>query len=148
MKRYELYTTFASWFRSWGMAIIYLPIFTLICFQLLRKAAGVVAWSIQIQMGIVVLWLSLMAWFFFKKLAVPRLIELHEDGTVKFKGRFGERSVNAQDIESIQPTGHEMGYLVVKHKGGKITLINQFNGFHDFLISVKRQNPTVELKGC
>jgi hypothetical protein len=146
MKSYDLHTTFASWFLTWGMAIISLPFFALIFFLLLRDAEDILAWPIQ--MGIVVLWLGLMAWFALKKLAVPRVIELHEDGTVKFRGLVGERSVHAHDIESIQPTGNEMGYLVVKHTGGKISLINQFNEFHDFLISLKRHNPTVELKGC
>jgi hypothetical protein len=36
---------------------------------------------------------------------------------------------------------------VVRHKGGKLTLLNQFADFPDFLATLRELNPSVDLKG-
>ena len=53
-----------------------------------------------------------------------------------------------REIESIKPYSSQFGFLIVRTSGGKIRLLNQFDGFHDFILKLKTANPAVELRGC
>jgi hypothetical protein len=54
----------------------------------------------------------------------------------------------AMEIESIKPQGGKFGFLVVRTSQGKINLLNQFDGFHEFIIQLKASNPSIEIRGC
>lgn len=79
---------------------------------------------------------------------MPRRIELHEDGRVVFHAPFRTLEIHASEVTSIKPGGNNIGFLVLKHSGGKLHLLNQFDDFHDFLTRLKQSNPSVELRGC
>jgi hypothetical protein len=52
------------------------------------------------------------------------------------------------EIQSIKPERSQFGFLVIRHTGGKIKILNQFDGFHEFIADVKGNNPLIELRGC
>jgi hypothetical protein len=94
---------------------------------------------------------ALVAWnFFYFALAIPFEISIDEDGAVGFRSRLRTVTIPAGDIKSItagawyDPNGFQ---AVVRHKGGKLPLINQFADFRDFLATLKALNPAVEMKG-
>jgi hypothetical protein len=78
---------------------------------------------------------------------IPTRIELAGDGRIRFRGLLRRIEVQATEIESIKPRA-QLGLLSLKHSGGRILLINQFDGFHEFLVALKGLNPSVELRGC
>jgi hypothetical protein len=94
---------------------------------------------------------ALVAWNFFHfALVIPIEIRIDEDGAVGFRSRLGTVTIPAGDITSIT-TGAwydpKRFQAVVRHKGGKLTLINQLGDFRDFLATLQELNPSVEIKG-
>ena len=81
-------------------------------------------------------------------LSLPSRITLAADGTVEFISRWRQRTMRAEEIRSIKPEGSHLGFFVVRTDRGKIRILAQFDGFHDFLTRLKAQHPTVELRGC
>ena len=59
-----------------------------------------------------------------------------------------KKLVRSTDIKSIKPEPSQFGFFVVTHKTGRIVVLNQFDGFHEFIGELKRSNPSVELRGC
>lgn len=93
----------------------------------------------------------LVSWnFFYFALAIPIEIRIDEEGVVRFRSRLRTVTIPAGDIRSIT-TGSwcdpNRFQAVVRHKGGKLTLINQFVDFRDFLANLRELNPSVEIKG-
>lgn len=93
----------------------------------------------------------LVAWNSFDfALAIPVEITIDEDGIIAFRRRLRKVTIPAGDIASIT-TGAwydpNRFQAVVRHKGGKLRLINQFDDFVDFLATLGDLNPTVEIKG-
>lgn len=93
----------------------------------------------------------LVAWNFFHfALAIPIEISIDEDGAVGFRSRLRTVTIPTGDIISIT-TGAwydpNRFQAVVRHKGGKLTLVNQFADFRDFLATLRELNPSVEIKG-
>lgn len=78
----------------------------------------------------------------------PREIRLHDGGEIEFIGLLRRTRVAALEVESVKTSGGQLGFLVLKHSGGRVTLLNQFTGFHEFLVELKTLNPAVELRGC
>ena len=91
--------------------------------------------------------LGVVGMFWFGVLSIPHRIHVAENGRIKFVSTIRKREVEALEIESIKPAG-QFGFLVVTHSRGKITLLNQFDGFHEFISGLKTLNPSVELRGC
>ncbi len=93
----------------------------------------------------------LVSWNFFHfALAIPIEVRIDEEGVVRFRSRLRTVTIPACDITSIT-TGAWFDpnrfQAVVRHKGGKLTLVNQFAGFRDFLAMLRELNPAVEIKG-
>jgi hypothetical protein len=146
MKSYKLHTTFGSWFMTWGMsgiAILFVLAVTVLSLQGTEEGG---AWPFGT--AFLVIFLILIGATAVKKLRAPSSITLHEDGTVEFSALLSRVTIRAQDIESIKPSGSELGYLIVQHSHGKVWLLNQFNQFHEFVLEIKRLNPSIELRGC
>ena len=82
--------------------------------------------------------------------SVNRLITIDEDRDVRFRGRLQTVTIPLNDIVMIR-TGEWFDpnrfQAVVRHKRGKLTLINHFSDFADFLATVKELNPSIEIKG-
>ena len=81
-------------------------------------------------------------------LSLPTRIILAADGTVEFISRWRRQTMRAEAIKSIKPEGSHLGILVVRTDRGKIRILAQFDGFHDFLTRLKARHPAVELRGC
>jgi len=94
-------------------------------------------------MFLVILFFSL--WWI---LNLPTRITLAADGTVEFISRWRKWTMRAEAIQSIKPEGGHFGIFVVRTDRGKIRILAQFDGFHDFLTRLKARHPGVELRGC
>ncbi len=80
----------------------------------------------------------------------PVEITIGEDRSILFKSWFLMRSVPVSEILSIK-TGGWMDtncfQAEIRHRQGRIHLINQFPVFREFLVTVKALNPAVEIQG-
>jgi hypothetical protein len=88
--------------------------------------------------------------FFHFALRIPVEITIDEGRRVRFRGRLRTVTVPVSDLVLIQtgrwfdPNRFQMD---VVHKRGKLTMINRFSNFTDFLVTVKELNPSLEIKG-
>lgn len=81
-------------------------------------------------------------------LSFPHRIVVSPTGQVEFISLIQRRATSLSDIKSIKPQGGHFGFLVVRTSQRKITIVNQFDGFHDFIFLLKSRNPSVEIRGC
>jgi hypothetical protein len=81
-------------------------------------------------------------------LRIPHRIEVSANSDVEFISLVRRKRIAAREIRSIVPAGSQVGFLVVRTDSGKVHILNQFDGFHDFLLWLKTNNPSVELRGC
>jgi hypothetical protein len=81
-------------------------------------------------------------------LLIPHTIEVVDDGYVEFVSLVRKKRVATRDIRSIVPYAGQFGFLTIRTDHGKVLLLNQFDGFHEFLSWLKMNNPSVELRGC
>jgi hypothetical protein len=95
-----------------------------------------------------ILWLGMVGWNWYWILSFPHKITVSETGEITFVGLLRSRSVSGAEIKSIKADRGQLGFLVVRTANRKIRLVNQFDGFHDFIINLKVTNPSVELRGC
>jgi hypothetical protein len=95
-----------------------------------------------------VLLLAILGLYLGLILCLPYRITLAEDGTVEFISVLRRRTFRAEEIKSIKPAGSQFGFLLVRTDRGKIRLLAQFDGFHDFLTRLEALRPGVELRGC
>ena len=93
-------------------------------------------------------WLIMVSWYWYWVLTIPHTIMVSESGRVAFNSVIRKRLTTMREINSIKPYGNQFGFLQIKTNTGKIRLLNQFDGFHDFLLNLKTANPTVEIRGC
>jgi hypothetical protein len=97
---------------------------------------------------IALFWLIPVGMFWYFILITPYRIHVDPTGGVEFVSILRKRHVMAMEIQSIKPQGGKFGFLVVRTGQGKINLLNQFDGFHEFITHLKTSNPTVEIRGC
>lgn len=95
-----------------------------------------------------VAWLTatLLPWIWI--LTIPYRIRVDDLGVIELKSLVRTRTLNPADIISIQPDATQLGFLILKHSKGKIRLIHQFDGFHEFLNHLRVVNPSITLRGC
>jgi hypothetical protein len=83
-------------------------------------------------------------------LRIPIEITINEDQEIRFRARMRTVSIPVGDIVMIG-TGRWFDpnhvRLDVVHNRGRLTMINRFSEFRDFLATVKDLNPSVEIKG-
>ncbi len=94
------------------------------------------------------LFLAVVVWNASWVLSLPQRISVSETGQIEFRSPLRRRTVTSGEVVSIRPDGGQFGFLTVRTARGKIRLLNQFDGFHDFLTELKARNPAVELRGC
>ena len=95
-----------------------------------------------------IVWLGIVGWYWFWVLSMPHTITVSESGNVEFISVIRTRRTTFRDIKSIKPYSSQFGFLIVRTGGGKIRILNQFDGFHDFILRLKTASPAVELRGC
>jgi hypothetical protein len=81
-------------------------------------------------------------------LRIPHRISVADDGHIEFISFVRKKRLTARDIRSIAPDAGQIGFLTVRTDQGKIRILNQFDGFHEFIAWLKTNNPSVELRGC
>jgi hypothetical protein len=94
------------------------------------------------------LFLAVVVWNAYWVLSLPQRISVSETGQIEFSSPLRRRTVTSGEVVSIRPDGGQFGFLTVRTARGKIRLLNQFDGFHDFLTDLKARNPAVEIRGC
>lgn len=144
MRRYSLFRTYQSSLWMWGVPVLFVivgPLFPIAVWN---------SWTHGRIVGIVfgTIWWLYALGFLLWALRIPRRIELREDGIVVFRGPLRTLEVHASEISSIRPGRYQLGFLVLKHSRGKLQLLNQFDGFHEFLTRIERINPGIEFRGC
>jgi hypothetical protein len=95
--------------------------------------------------------LGFFAWMSFQMaFGTPTEIIVNEAGEVEFRSRLRTIVLRACDMTSVV-TGvwPDMNsfQVVIRHKAGKVFLVNQFPEFRDFLASLKALNPAIEVRG-
>lgn len=95
--------------------------------------------------GLVLIPIAASVWY--PILYFPRRIVVTGDARIEFVSHLRRRQIDARDIRSIAPHPYALGILVLRHQSGKIWLINQFDGFHEFLTLVKSKNPSIRTRG-
>jgi hypothetical protein len=79
----------------------------------------------------------------------PHQISVSETGEITFISLFRQRKIFISEIESIKPDPTQFfGFLVVRTQHKKIKILNQFDGFHDFIFNLKTNNPSIQFRGC
>jgi len=94
---------------------------------------------------------GLVAWNAFRfALATPTEVVITGAGAVELRSWLRTTVLQAGDIASIKTGGwiDPNGFhAVIRHKGGKVVLVNQFPEFRDLLATIKAVNPAVEIRG-
>ena len=100
--------------------------------------------------GVVIgpIWLAVIGFISAQYLSLVHTIEWSADGTLTFRSHLSRTSLRPDNILSIEPVRGTIGMLQLRHSSGKLRLLNQFDGFYQFLARLKASNPVVRLIGC
>jgi hypothetical protein len=128
------------------------PVLSIQFTQRLIQEYGVsgVAVGIVAGVGTVIGGIFVSGMFFHFALRFPIEIRIHDDRVISFRSRIRTISIAVDDIVVIS-TGRWFDPNrfngLVRFKGGKLTFVNRFSNFKDFLTTVKDLNPAIEVKG-
>jgi len=81
-------------------------------------------------------------------LRFPYQITIHDDTRIEFRSIFRRTTVSPLSIKSVRAKRYVLGYVDVAHQKGTVHLLNQIDGFHEFLATLKSLNPSVTIQGC
>jgi hypothetical protein len=81
-------------------------------------------------------------------LRFPYEITVSDDARVEFKSIFRTTTTSLSEIVSVQAKRNAVGFVDVVHATGTVHLLNQMDGFHDFVATIKAANPAVTIEGC
>jgi len=140
--------TYALYLSRWAKITSFIPvgIFTLMAILFLSGVFKNAKGGPPEIIGI--FFLIMAAWFWYFISSLPYQIKVYGNIEIEFVSLLRRRCVSPMDIVSIKPYGSQMGFLLVKTNRGKIKLLNQFDGFHEFIVNLKAANPSIELRGC
>ncbi len=99
----------------------------------------------QFAIGVFALW-GLIRWV----TTNPTTIVLNRSGEATFRSLLRTIVVRAEDVDSIVAGSWfdlNRTYIVIRHKGGKISLTNHFPKFNEFVIKMKYFNPSIRVGG-
>ncbi len=67
-----------------------------------------------------------------------------------FRGRSPSPSLSISPVEikSVRAKPYALGVVDVVHQNGRVHLLSQMDGFHDFISTIKSLNPEVKIEGC
>src|SRR5690348_8114120 len=81
-------------------------------------------------------------------LRTPFEIRIRDDEMIEFRSVLRKTIVPPLTIRSVRAKRYSLGLVDVAHDIGTIHLVNQMDGFHDFIARLKELNPAVEIAGC
>jgi hypothetical protein len=70
-----------------------------------------------------------------------------DDTSIRFRSVLRRTSVPAAEVKSVQAKRYSIGLVDIVHARGTILLLNQMDGFHDFVFTLKSLNPSAIIKG-
>ena len=78
----------------------------------------------------------------------PFEIKLRDDSIIEFRSVFRRTTISPMEVKSVRAKPYALGFVDVVHQGGTVHLLNQMDGFHDFISTLKSLNPSVKIQGC
>jgi len=84
----------------------------------------------------------------FLTLRPPYRLTIRDDHCVEFKSLLRTVVIASHEIKSIKARILQPGMAELKHEKGRIQLALQFDGFYEFLGTLKKLNPDIEIRGC
>ena len=81
-------------------------------------------------------------------LRFPFEIKIRDDNLIEFRNIFRKVTVSPGEITAVRAKRYTLGFVDVVHEKGKVHLLNQMDGFHEFLTTLKSLNPAVKIQGC
>ena len=88
-------------------------------------------------------------WNFYWIFSFPHRITISDTGEISFISLLRLKQTHITEIESVKPDPSQFfGFLVIRTQNKKIKILNQFDGFHDFIINLKSKKPSIEIRGC
>jgi hypothetical protein len=81
-------------------------------------------------------------------LRFPFEIQVRDDSIIEFRSVFRRTTISPMEVKSVRAKPYALGFIDVVHQGGTVHLLNQMDGFHDFISTLKSLNPSVRIQGC
>jgi hypothetical protein len=140
MRQYKVDSKFMYWFYVVVMPCLFLPAGVFVIYLAATKpSSGGPLWFW-------VVWVAFCLYSCHRLVRMAHTIEVADNGLIKFTGLFRRTTVAPQDIVRVKATSGQ--FLEVKHNGGKIWMLQQITGLHEFLSNLKLANQNVTFKGC
>ena len=92
--------------------------------------------------------LVMTVWWVGLMTRIPHTINYRDDKICEFLSSARKILISPSDIISIRPWAGGVGFFTLRHRTGKIILLNQFDGFHELIHLIKKENSQIELRGC
>ena len=103
--------------------------------------AGPPVWVFILWLG----WLSFMSYMW---LRFPFEIRIRDDAKIEFRSLFRTTIISPTEIKFVRAKRYALGFVDVVHQSGTVHLLNQMDGFHDFIATIKSLNPAAKIQGC
>ena len=81
-------------------------------------------------------------------LSFPFEIKVRDDSFIEFRSVFRRTTMSPMEVKSVRAKPYALGFVDVVLQGGTVHLLNQMDGFHDFISTLKSLNPSVKIQGC
>lgn len=81
-------------------------------------------------------------------LRFPFEITIRDDSVIEFRSVFRRVTVYPLEVKSVRAKPYALGFVDVVHQGGTVHVLNQMDGFNDFISTIKTLNPAVKIEGC
>jgi hypothetical protein len=133
----------------------------LVVFYLVMLAAWVLTGAVEIVFGAMgklgsdgppvwgcAIWLAGALFVAYMWLRIPFEIKTHDDTSIEFRSVFRRTIISPIEIKSVCAKPYALGFVDVVHQNGRVHLLSQMDGFHDFITTLKSLNPAVKIKGC
>jgi len=75
---------------------------------------------------------------------VPRVIEWPVGEAIELQSARGTFKLSPQDVVSVKPMAD---LLVLKHRQGRHYISRNYDGLSEFITRLRRESPTVEIRG-
>ena len=109
---------------------------------------GAVSTESAAVLPFLMVWIAFVGFGGYQTLRMPHTIRWRSDDAIEFESRISLTRTSPAEIRSIKPGGSNIGHLEIRLASKKLLILNQFDGFHEFLSELKRANPDVTLRGC
>ena len=78
----------------------------------------------------------------------PFEIKVRDDNFIEFRSLFRRIALSPNEIKAVRAKRYALGFVDIIHEKGKVHLLNQMDGFHDFISTLKSLNPSIKIQGC